>query len=525
VAEQLPPLIQALHDPRAYPHPVARVALTETHISWVLLAGEFVYKIKKPLDLGFLDFSTLARREHFCREELRLNRRLAPALYLDVLPITGAPDAPVLGGPGTAIEYALKMRRFPQEALLDRVLARGALTPQHIDDLAQTLAAFHQRQAAIAPATSPFGSPDAVLAPMRQNFTQIRPRVAAAFQARLNQLAQWTETTHAQLRPVLEARHAAGFIRECHGDAHLGNMALLQGRVTLFDCLEFNDQLRWIDVISEIAFTVMDLDDRQHPTYAHRLLNGYLEATGDYAGLALLRFYLVYRALVRAKVAAIRLSQADVGAVERAHHEELFASYLALAERYTRPPAPALLITHGVSGAGKSTLAQWLVEALGAVRVRSDVERKRLEGATADAGADTGLNRGRYSSDMTARTYARLAELATTIVASGFSVVVDATFLRQAQRETLHAVARAQRVPFVILDLTAREDLLHARIAARAVQGRDASEATHAVLVQQLATREPLTTNEIGDALEIATEAPLAPDDLLAGLAPHLAKK
>lgn len=515
------PLIRALLDPRRYDHPVEGVELIETHISWVLLAGEYAYKIKKPVDLGFLDFSTLPKRKHFCEEELRLNRRLAPQIYLAVVAITGTADDPRLGGTGEAIEYAVKMRRFAQEAQLDRLLARGALESAHIDALADELARFHGEIAVAGPGT-PFGEPDAVYAPMHENFEQIGPRVDAAARAPLARLAQWTQAARDRLAPVLAARKRDGFIRECHGDAHLANMALIDSQVLLFDCLEFNDNLRWIDVMSELAFAVMDLDDRGRPDFGWRLLNRYLEQTGDYAGLQLLRFYQVYRALVRAKVAAIRCSQPGLSPDERARAVSAYQSYIELAERYTQPRATALMITHGVSGSGKSTVAQMLVETHGAVRVRSDVERKRLAGLPPMARSDSGLDAGLYSADLSRRTYARLGELARTIIGAGLPVIVDATFLKRAQRDAMRTLAASLGVPFVILDTAAPEDVLRARVRVRRDLGHDVSEATAAVLERQLATREPLAAEEQRHSVHIETEPVPAAQQLHELLLVHL---
>lgn len=501
----LPPLIAALHEPQRYDHPVERVTLVETHISWVLLTGHYAYKIKKPVDLGFLDFSTLDKRRRFCEEELRLNRRLAPEIYLAVVPITGTPTNPVLGGAGMPIEYAVQMREFPQKAQLDRVLARGELKSGHIDDLASRLAEFH-RHAAVAGPDSPFGTPERVWHPVNENFEQIRARISETERPPLERLEHWSQTTFEQLKKGFAARKRDGFVRECHGDAHLANMMLLDGRVVPFDCLEFNDNLRWIDVLNEVAFTVMDLADRGQEGYARRLLNAYLEHTGDYAGLALLRFYQVYRALVRAKVAAIRLRQADLSGVERERIGNSYRGYIDLAERYTHPTQPALMVAHGLSGTGKTTLTQALVERLGAVRVRSDVERKRLHGLAPTARSGSALNEGLYTAEAGARTYDRLAELARAIISAGHTVILDATFLRRVQRDRIHALAEELRVPFLILAFEASETTLRERVVLRERTGVDASEAGLAVLEQQLASAEPLTAGEQTHALVIDTD-------------------
>ncbi|MGE5240277.1 MAG: AAA family ATPase [Bacteroidota bacterium] len=499
-----PALIRALLDPARYDHAVEKIHVVETHISWVILTGPYAYKIKKPVDLGFLDFSTLAKRRFYCEEELRLNRRLAESLYLGVLPITGPASAPALGGAGEAIEYAVKMIQFPEEARLDRMLARGELGPAHVDSLARELAEFHGR-IAVAGYDQAFGTPARVYEPVRENFEQILSRVDAPDQAQLRRLETWSQLSFDELHQTFADRKHRGFVRECHGDAHLANMIWRDGRAMLFDCLEFNDNLRWIDVMSEVAFLVMDLDDRGHPGLARRALNRYLEHTGDYAGLAVFRFYQVYRALVRAKVACIRLRQGGLSENDKQRARQEYLGYVGLAERYTQAHCPALVITHGLSGSGKTWLSQRLLERLDVIRLRSDVERKRLHGLGAAARSGSGIDSGLYTAEAGRRTYTRLAELAHDILRAGQAVLVDAAFLKREQRRQLHAVAEQARAPFMILDLRADDGVLRERLRQRARHGGDASEADLAVLDHQLATREPLTQEEQPLALAINT--------------------
>lgn len=253
----LPLLIQALLEPGRYPAGVRQVELVQTHISWVLLAGDFAYKIKKPLKLAFLDFSTLTQRQQYCADELRLNRRFAPDLYLEVVGIFNTAQDPRWDGSGAPIEYAVKMRRFDEAARLDRLCARGALKSEHVSDLAEALHGFHT-SAAVAPADSCFGAPEQVLAPALENFQELA-RLGPSVAARLTALRAWTEAQFVQLAPLMHARQQTGRVRECHGDLHLGNMVLMGSGVRMFDCIEFNENLRWIDVASEIAFTYVDL--------------------------------------------------------------------------------------------------------------------------------------------------------------------------------------------------------------------------------------------------------------------------
>ena len=363
-------LVEALTEPGRYPHPVERVEVLQTHISYVLLAGDYAYKIKKPVDLGFLDFTTLEARRQCCGEELRLNRRTAPDLYLATVPITGSDSNPVLDGPGPAIEYAVKMRRFAQDALLDHVAREGKLTPSLVDAIAARLAEFHASIDVAGPG-APFGEPDHVVTPSRANFDHIERLIGNSPDVpQLERLRSWTERESARLAPTFTERKRGGFVRECHGDLHLGNIALIGNEPTPFDCIEFNADLRWIDVMNEVAFLVMDLADHRLPRLAIRCLNGYLEATGDYAGLAVLRFYLVYRAMVRAKVACIRAHQSGLAGKAKAAVEAEYRGYFRLAEDLTRAGKTALVLTHGLSASGKTTVAGVLAEQLGAIRGR-----------------------------------------------------------------------------------------------------------------------------------------------------------
>lgn len=493
-------LVSAMHDPARYPHPAGAVLHIETHISHVLLAGDYVYKIKKPVDLGFLDFTTLKARRFYCEEELRLNRRFAPKLYLEVVAIGGSLEAPVLGAATAAIEYAVKMRRFPQEALFDRLAETGELECRHIDALASVIADFHGG-AARAAATDPYGSAAAIEAPMRQNFEQIRGLIgsdvgreiaAATRRGALDEIENWSRNRHAELAPVFAARHAQGFVRECHGDLHLGNVAWVDGAALPFDCIEFNPNLRWIDVMSEVAFLIMDLRMRGRDDFANRFLDAYLERSGDYAGLAVLDDYLVYRAMVRAKIAAIRAGQADAGEEVRRQATADCDAHLALAQRFIKPRRLALVIMHGLSGSGKTFVSQGLLEATGMLRLRSDVERKRMQGMAVEAKSGSGLFTGLYREEATRSTYAEMERLARLVLAVGWPVVVDAAFLRRWQREAFRKLADEFGLPFLIVSCTASGAVLRERVRLRSAAGRDASEADLAVLDRQMASAESL---------------------------------
>lgn len=508
-------LISGLLRPEAYPHPVDQVEHLQTHISHVLLAGDYAYKIKKPLDLGFLDFSTLEKRRFCCDEELRLNRRLAPDLYLEVVPITGTLERPRFGGGGGPMEHAVRMRRFPQDALL----SRREVSPELTDRIAERVARFHQ-EIPSAPEESPYGRPEAVLFPMQQNFDQIRPLLDdPAALGRLDPLERWTRETYERLRSVLEARRAEGHIRECHGDMHLGNIALVGDDLVIFDGIEFNPGLRWIDTINEVAFFVMDLEQAGRQGLARRFLNRYLELTGDYGGLTVLDFYKVYRALVRAKVTAIRFAQPGLGQDERRAVAAEYNRYVALAESFTRPRPARLFFTYGVSGSGKSVLARLLRERLPLIHVRSDVERKRLFGLGEQDRSGSAPHGGIYGEDATRRTYEHLKHLADLILGASYHALVDATFLKHWQRELMEQLAHKRGCRLTILVPEAPDEALRQRVGERQAAGRDASEADAAILESQLRSREPLTAAEAAQAVVVDTVQPPTLDDLVARLA------
>jgi aminoglycoside phosphotransferase family enzyme/predicted kinase len=489
-------LIDALRDPRCFPHEVERICVLETHISYVILTGRYAYKIKKAVDLGFLDFTTLERRRFFCEEELRLNVRTAPDLYLRVVPVCGSVQAPRIGADGEAIEYAVTMREFPQDALADRLLARGQFTAEHVDSLAGEIAGFH-RAALRAQENDPWGAPVTVAADAAQNFSQMRAAgVPAASMEALDRLEAWSLQEHARLRDVFAQRKREGAVRECHGDLHLGNIALLDGQPRIFDCVEFNPAFRWIDVMNEIAFPVMDLHAGGRADLAARLLDAWLERTGDYGGLRVLRYYVVYRAMVRAKVARMRARQMDRAAPDSADLEQKVHRYLTLAEEQARATGRFVVLAHGLSGSGKTTLSQTLLELTGAVRIRSDVERKRMRGLEARARTGADVGRGLYAAGATEATYARLLEIAAAIVDAGYGVIVDATFLHYEQRARFRALADGAGARFLIIDFQADEALLRERVVERGRSGEDASDAGLAVLAHQIAGREPLRAEE-----------------------------
>lgn len=498
ITDNLPPLIKGLLNRDAYPNPSAieSVDLVETHISWVLLANGYAYKIKKPTQYGFLDFSTLDLRKRACDEELRVNRRYSADLYLEVVPITGSPAQPCLEGSGPLIDYAVKMRRFPASCLFDHLLAARRLLPKHVRQLAETLTAFHR--------VLPRDETDQRSSRFREiqhsvedNFLTIKPHLSAT--PDLDQLAllrAWSDQEFKKRESLLISRATQGYIRECHGDLHLGNIVWLNGRARFFDGIEFSADLRWIDTMNEAAFPMMDLEVRGAQPLAFDFLNHYLALTGDYQGVTLLRYYRLYRALVRAKVTLLRLGSPGQDACMASYRRHI-AYGLELIEKET----PRLIITHGLSGSGKSHFAALLAASMPAIWLRSDVERKRLFGKVADSAREP--RPSLYSMEMTNLAYQSLMEWAQHILASGYSVILDGTFLKRCQRRAAFRIAQAAQTPHWILDFQAPLDLLKARIQHRAIEGLDPSDANAAVLNLQATSSEPLEPEEMDHVVTI----------------------
>ncbi|MFO1326546.1 MAG: AAA family ATPase [Rubrivivax sp.] len=481
--------------------------LVETHISWVLLAGPHAYKLKKPVRFGFLDFSTPERRRHFCHEELRLNQRLAPQLYRGVVDVRLGPDGPAFDGDGPVVDSALWMHRMDPDALASVRLSQGRLTRAEVQQFGRRLAAFHAAAPA-APVDSPWGRPPRVRDDARHAIDALAPLLPRAEATACAALRDGLDAQAVALAPRLDARRRDGRVREGHGDLHLDNVLVLGDVVTAFDCIEFDEGLRWIDTMADLGFVWMDLQARARADLAQALLDAYLEVSGDADGLGLLRFFGAYRAVVRALVAALR-AQAGIGADGPAP-----ATYLALAQRLVLPARPALALMHGLPGSGKSWLAGQLLERTGAVRLRSDVERKRLAGL--GASASSRANGDLYGSAATDATYARLLALAGSALGDGWPVILDAAWLRRDQRDAARALAVRRQVPFTIFDCQAPMDLLRSRVRQRLAAGGDASEADDRVLDLLAVRAEPLGADERVHTQVVRTDAPVDPADLAA---------
>ncbi|MDH5546399.1 MAG: AAA family ATPase [Gammaproteobacteria bacterium] len=499
-----PRFILALLEPEAYSHPVWECKLIQTHISWIILTGRYAYKIKKPVNLGFLDFSSLEKRRYFCEEELRLNRRLAPSYYLSVVPITGREDHPIMNGDGPTLEYAVRMRQFQHRNQFDEMLSRGELQESHIDALATMIASFHKNIPSCS-VEEPYGDTNHITHIVTETIKSFRQALSEPEMLRqLDQIDTWCKHQFQTLGPSFEKRKIAGFVRECHGDMHLRNIAWDDGTPLVFDCIEFSPGLRWNDVISEIAFLIMDLDDRQQSQLSSRFMNTYLEYTGDYAGLSLLRFYLTYRALVRGMVAAIRLIQTDSTQQEHIKVDREAHEYLDLATAYTKTRTPMLILTRGPSGTGKTTYSQNLLQHLGAIRIRSDVERKRLHGQDAHKITRTTPGEGIYGASSTDKTYAHLLKLTQEILDAGYHVIVDATFQSPVHIRAFQKTAIENNIGFIIVEFYASTHTLRQRVSKRT---GDASDADIAVLDHQLQSWQTLSEQDYPLFFRVNTES------------------
>jgi aminoglycoside phosphotransferase family enzyme/predicted kinase len=477
-------IIAFLSRPQTYGPGIATVERIDTHISALFLAGPRVYKLKRAVKFPYLDFTELEARRRYCEVEVKINRRTAPEIYEGVLAVTrDAKGRLALAGKGEAVDYVVVMRRFDQGGLFDRLAERGALTPELMTELADEIARFHSA----AERMQDFGGRSGIAAVLTQNreaFARHGPQVfdpdATA------RLVEASDAALARVGRLLERRRQAGYVRHCHGDLHLRNICLFEGRPTLFDAIEFSDAIACVDVLYDLAFLLMDLEHRNERGLANLVLNRYLTQAEarlpDFEGLAALPLFLSCRAAVRAHVAA---DAAKTQADETRREAELAAarSYHALAGRLIAPPPPVLVAVGGLSGTGKSTLARRIAPLLGAVPgalvCRSDVIRKHLFGK----GELARLPPEAYRSEVSARVYRTIAERARTALSAGHAAIADAVYARADERQGLESLAREAGVPFIGFWLEAPPEVLESRLMERR---RDASDATVEVLRQQL---------------------------------------
>jgi len=495
-------LVEQMMQPGFYPHPVTEpIELIQTHISYVLLTGDYAYKLKKPVNFGFLDFSTLVHRQHFCAEELRLNQRGAPELYLEVLPITQVENQYQLRGTGQAVEYVLKLRQFSQEALFSTMFERG-LGETDLEELGRVVAQYHAK-AQTNDYIRTFGEVSQVHAAINENYEQTKKYIGGPqTQAQFEETKNYTDNFFAQRPELFASRIQTNWIRECHGDLHLRNICRWQNKILLFDCIEFNEQFRFVDVMYDVAFTVMDLEARQRPDLGNAFLNTYVEQTGDWEGLQVLPLYLSRQAYVRAKVNSLLLDDPNVPTAAKEEAASSAAHYFKLAWQYTKPRLGRLILMSGLSGSGKSTIARQLARKLGAIQIRSDAVRKHLGGIGLTERGSPDL----YTTEMSHKTYGRLLELGIMLATQGFPVILDAKYDRQQLR--LDAINQAQihQLPLQIVYCTAPPEVLRDRLGERT---GDIADATSDLLEAQQAAAEPFTETEQPYVKTLDTTQPL----------------
>jgi uncharacterized protein len=499
----LPTFITQMLQPGFYPHSVTEpIQLIQTHISYVLLTGDYAYKLKKPANFGFLDFSTLEKRQHFCQEELRLNQRGAGELYLEVVPLTLVGEQYHLGGTGEAVEYAVKMRQFPQSSLFSELFASGKLEEIHLEELGRVVAQYHA-QAQTNDYIRSFGEVSQVRLAIDENYQQAQNYIGGPqTKEQFEETKQYTDNFFVQYPELFKSRIDGNYICECHGDLHLRNIALWHNKIMLFDCIEFNEPFRFVDVMYDVAFTVMDIEARGRKDLGNAFLNAYVEQTGDWEGLQVLPLYLSRQAYVRAKVNSFLLDDPNIPATVKEESAKTASAYYRQAWEYTKPQQGKLILMSGLSGAGKSTTAKHLARKLNAVHLRSDAVRKHLaEIPLLEKGGDE-----IYTPEMTEKTYSRLLALGIILANQGWSVILDAKYDRQDLRAEAISQATKHQLPVYIINCTAPLEVLKERLLNRT---GDIADATADLLTSQINQSEPFTDQEQPYITVVDTTQPL----------------
>ena len=492
-------LIEQMKQPEFYPHPVTEpIELIQTHISYVLLTGDYAYKIKKAINFGFLDFSSLDKRQHFCQEEIRMNQAIAPEIYLEVLPLTQTGDKFILDGKGEPVEYTIKMRQFPQEKLFSQMFAAGEITEKHLEELGKLVADFHAKTVTNNYIRS-FGEIPKVKEAFDENYQQTEKYIGGPqTQQQFDETQEFTDNFFAQRQELFKRRRERDKIRECHGDLHLRNICLWQDKIQLFDRIEFNEPFRFVDVMYDVAFAMMDLDARGRSDFGNIFLNTYVEQTGDWEGLQILPLYLSRQAYVRAKVTSFLLDDPAIDDRSKQEATKTAANYYRLAWEYAQSKQGRLILMSGLSGSGKTTVARELAKRIGAIHIRSDAVRKHLAGISLNQRGTDDL----YTPQMSEKTYARLLELGIMLAKEGFPVILDAKYDRLSLRSQAIAQAQSHQLPLKILHCTAPIEVLSDRLGGRS---QDISDATPDLLKQQQASAEDFTNSEQSYLINIDT--------------------
>jgi aminoglycoside phosphotransferase family enzyme/predicted kinase len=461
----LPELVKGLLKPEAYPEPTKRIELVQTQMSFVLLADDYVYKVKKPVNLGFLDYTTLEKRRFFCQREVELNQRLCPEVYLGVVPVTREGRKILIQGKGEAIEYAVKMRRLPQQEMMDVLLINGKVTAEMTARVAQKLAAFH-RGAETSASISAFGEIKAIRKNTDENFNQTKKYIGKTISRdKYRQIKAYTDSFIKENAALFHKRIADGRIRDCHGDLHAAHICFTDG-ICIYDCIEFNDRFRYSDVAAEVAFLAMDLDHYGRADLSRSFINAYIDKSKDRELLKLLNFYKCYRAYVRGKVESFKLNDPYIPPAEKKKIFDTASSYFDLATFYIRS-RPILLITTGLVGTGKTFLAQALAKRLGLVVISSDVTRKRLSGIPPTKHRFEEFDRGIYSAEFSRKTYDTMFAEAKDILTEGGSVILDASFIKARERLKVKELAEELGADFFIVECSLDERTIKQRLTRR----------------------------------------------------------
>lgn len=495
MSSELQDVITALSDPRTYPHGPESVDIVQTHISVVFIAGDLVYKIKKPLNLGFLDFTSLEKRRHFCCQEVLLNSRFSEGIYLGVVAICRSETGINLKGQGEPIEAAVLMRYIPEERTLRWMLEQDRVTGEMMDSLADRIAAIHG-QARTGADIASFGSIEVISLNLRENFTQTEPYIGRTLDADVHRAIALRALDFVVTRKGLfRGRVEQGFIRDCHGDLHADHVVFMNG-IVLVDCIEFNDRFRYGDTASDLGFLLMDLDFHGYPAFSGQIASRYAQSADDPNVLELLGFYKSYRAFVRGKVLGFRLDEAEVSREDKESARETARLYFQLSLSYLAPLPPVLIITMGFSGTGKSYLAARLGKRLGAELFRSDVVRRRIFQVPHGEHRLDKFGEGIYRRSAMKLTYGALFDESTKALEHGRSVILDASFLRFEDRESARDIARRAGARFRMIECVAPDEILRERLEKRVGDTEEVSDARWEILQQQKAIIDPIRPEE-----------------------------
>lgn len=497
MSRHLDRIIEALSHPEIYPHHPESVRFVQTHISAVFIAGDFVYKVKKPLNLGFLDFTTLEKRTYFCAREVELNSRFSEGIYLAVVPICEDAAGINLEEKGEQIDAAVLMRRIPQEKTMERMLEEDLVTPELLDRVADRIAHFHS-QAAKGPQISVFGSLDVLQHNMQENFSQTQPYIGRTIdRATYDEIESLSREFLENNRPLFEDRVREGYIRDCHGDLHLDHVVLFDP-VVLVDCIEFNDRFRYSDTAADLAFLLMDLDFRGYPAFSRKVAQRYSRTSQDHGFARVINFYKSYRAYVRGKVLGFTLDEPEVSAPGREAAAQTAADYFSLSLSCLKPsPPPALIITRGLSGSGKSFLAAKIGSRLGIVPMKSDVVRKELHGLAPGEHRLDNFGQGIYTSSATELTYRVLLERARALLERGESVIVDASFLRRKDCARALKLATETKARFRISQCLCPEEVARVRLRERMEKESEPSDGRWEIFLIQQERQEALQAEQL----------------------------